>query len=40
MDEYHVAKATVAKFFALLKERRKKWSDWDLVTFYIEGECL
>ncbi|WP_295099025.1 hypothetical protein [uncultured Fibrobacter sp.] len=37
MDEYHVAKATVAKFFALLKERRKAWSDWDLATFSIEG---
>lgn len=37
MDKYHVAKATVAKFFALLKERRKAWSDWDLATFSIEG---
>ena len=34
MDEYHIAKATIAKFFALLKERRKAWSDWDLATFF------
>ena len=41
MSEYHIAKATVAKFFGLLKERRKKkWSDYDLVTFYLEGESL
>ena len=41
MSEYHVAKATVAKFFTLLKARRnKKWSDYDLATFYLEGESL
>ena len=33
IDRFKVGRATVAKFFALLKERRKTCSDYDFITF-------
>lgn len=33
IDRFKVGRATVAKFFALLKERRKTCSDYDFTTF-------